>query len=541
MKSLIYLLSVLCAIASVSVFAEAGKSDFKQESDWVYVLKKNESFGFIYKSFLDKRVKIANLAKYNQLKLKKALHPGQAIHIPLRMLRKIPVTAEVLLATGDVNVTKATGNEKRVANKGDLLEQGDALDTGKNSLAKLLFADGSNVDIESNSSSKVQESFKYAGKETYVILIKLLKGRAAVEANPDHVTGNALQVETPSAIAAVRGTKFRVGVDSESTTQETLEGEVDFSASGQDVLLPSGFGSAAEKGKPPLPPTVLPNLPDLAGVATNVNEVPVVLNLKPQADALSWATTLAKDSEFTQILDQQVVLAKNAQWKVDDLPNGKYYLKVRATDKNGLQSVGAVHVFEVTARPFAPQLQAPANDTEITLPPTVFAWDGVDYKGAYLFQIARDAAFKDVIVEKSMLENHLSLNQAFGSGQYYWRVGVLEENKVANKKVSSEEYKKFSKIGIFTRAMPKLKAPKDNEALTTLPMQFSWEATHTGGVYVLQIAHDAEFTQMILEQQSPDTHYDVNLTFGSGEYYWRIGILDNGKAKQFSKARKFTR
>ena len=126
-------------------------------------------------------------------------------------------------------------------------------------------------------------------------------------ANPHHQLGNRMQIETLSAVAAVRGTEFRVGAEGDIALQETLEGQVGFSAAGQEVLLPKGFGSAVEKDKAPLPPIVLPAAPDVSTFGKQFSSMPVEFNLTPQAEAVAYISQLALDADFTQILNEQVI------------------------------------------------------------------------------------------------------------------------------------------------------------------------------------------------------------------------------------------
>lgn len=135
--------------------------------------------------------------------------------------------------------------------------------------------------------------------------LKLVKGRTEVSANPDHTVGNTLQVQTPSAIAAVRGTQFRVGAEDNIALQRNVRGKVAFSGSGQEVLLVKGFGSVAEKDKAPLPPIQLPNAPEVASLAKQVETRSAEFNFAPQAGVVAWVGQLALDANFTQIVSEQ--------------------------------------------------------------------------------------------------------------------------------------------------------------------------------------------------------------------------------------------
>ena len=444
MKIFSFVLSFFLLCLSFVSYADnvnSGLTADNQESIWVYKVNQNDSFERIYQKYLSKRASIAALSKYNNHPLGKKLQPNQVINIPVEMLKKLPTTAQVLLVYGEVNVTNAVGVESRKVKKGDLLAQGDTLQTGKNSLAKLLFADGSNIDIQPNSNLSIQASYKYAGKETYVTHLKLVKGRTEVSANPQHIEGNSLQIQTPSAIAAVRGTQFRVGADDNIALQETLEGKVAFSAGGQEILLAKGYGSVAEKDKAPLPPIQLPNAPD-ASMLPNLIEVKAAeFDLPAQTGVVALVGQLALDADFTQILNEQT--SQTGKLAFADLPDGQYFLKLRAQDEHGLQSLDALHRFDVKYREPEPQLELiePVDGAEIPLAPTDFSWMSIPGAMSYVVQIARDAKFESKVFERHASFNRLTVNQSFGTGEYYWRVAELKNGKP----------QKFSNVRKFTR------------------------------------------------------------------------------------------
>ena len=241
---------------------------------------------------------------------------------------------------------------------GNLLAQGDKLSTGQYSVAKLRFADDSVVVVQQNSNIEIHASYQIAGRETYVTLLKLNRGRTEIGANPSHTIGNSLQVETPSAIAAVRGTQFRVAADGDIALQETLDGQVAFSGAEhgvlQTVLLAKGYGSVIEKNQAPLAPIVLPEVPNVSGLPSQLEQVDVAFELKPRPGDTAFVSQLARDAEFTQIIQQQTTPAMpTTKVLLGALVDGQYFLRLRAQESHGLQGQDAIHAFTVKARPIA--------------------------------------------------------------------------------------------------------------------------------------------------------------------------------------------
>ena len=420
----------------------AVSSSLNEQDTWSYTVTKNDSFERIYQKYMFKHADILTLSQLNQHKLSKKIQPNQVLIIPVEMLKKVPTNAEVLVANGDVMAMTLIANQKRKVNKGDVLNADTTLVTGKNGLAKIRFADGSITNLQSNSSLSIQASFQYAGKGTHVVQLKLAQGRTDEIANPNHQLVNRMQIETPSAVAAVRGTEFRVGAEGDIASQERLEGQVGFSTAGQEVLLAKGFGSAVEKDKAPLPPILLPAAPGVSAFDKHFGSVPVEFNLTPQAEAVAYISQLALDADFTQILNEQVI--QSTKLSFDHLADGRYYLRLRAQEQHGLQGKDAIHVFNVKLLPPPPpppELVEPLDEAVIPLAPTMLSWIAIPLANSYLVQIARDVNFENKIFERIASFNQLTITNSFGAGQFYWRVPVLN----AGKPQKFSNYRKFTR------------------------------------------------------------------------------------------------
>lgn len=450
---------------SVAVFCmlSCGYNAYAEESAaeaaWHYTVKPNDSFELIYRKYLASRAGIVKLSAHNQHPLSKKLQPGQVLVVPVALLKKTPVNVQVLVASGDVVASTTQQQTPRAIKVGDTLTQGDKLKTGKYSVAKLRFADGSVVDVQQNSSIEIHASYQYAGKETFVSLLKLNNGRTEIEANPNHTVGNSMQIETPSAIAAVRGTQFRVATDADVALQETIEGQVAFSGAGQEVVLAKGFGSVVEKNQAPLPPIVLPDAPDVTAFSQQFEQNHAKFALVPQTEVVAFVSQLARDAAFTQIVHEQVTPAgPSAALLIPDLADGQYYLRLRAQESHGLQGQSAVHAFTVKVRPQAAlELLAPAEATKIADTPLTFEWTLNPNNAIYTLQIARDADFNHKVYEAMTTLTHVTLTPSFANamlteGEYYWR--VISTPKVVRNEHQAvvKQDKMFSKSGRITRA-----------------------------------------------------------------------------------------
>lgn len=159
--------------------------------------------------------------------------------------------------------------------------------------------------IQPNSSIEIAKSYQYTGLGEVVTELALSIGRTEVLANRNRNVNSHLEIQTPSAVAAVRGTEFRVGIEGENrqlALQEKLEGKVAFSASGSEVLVAQGFGSVAEFGKAPLPPVALPSALDTTTFERKFEFLPITFALASQQNTVAWMSQLATDADFTNLV-----------------------------------------------------------------------------------------------------------------------------------------------------------------------------------------------------------------------------------------------
>lgn len=77
-------------------------------------------------------------------------------------------------------------------------------------------------------------------------------------------------------------------------------------------------------------------------------------------------------------------------------------------------------------------------------------------------------------------------------------------------------------------ATPELLLPLDKAVSRLGSMEFSWEAVD-GGVdrYVLQIAMDSGFTNIVLSLETTFTRVEAAFPLGA-EYFWRARAIDGG-------------
>lgn len=389
--------------------------------EWRYSLRPGDNLIRFADRYLINADDWRTLQTLNNITDPRSLRFGQVLRVPLTLLKQAPASAEVMLANGKAGILKFD-NSVQAVTAGQQLGAGTVLITGDNSKLNIKLADGSIVSMQPNSTLTLDTLSMYSGGGMVDTTLRLQQGKLEAEANPAHVQGNQLQIITPTAIAAVRGTKFRVASDDISIRQETLEGKVGLIAAGEEIGVAKGYGSLSEGGAAPLPPVLLLPAPATDQLPNQLDTVPVRFNLQPQEGAVAWVGKVSPDVQFNQIaaVNQGVTL------NFVDLPDGHYYLKVRAKDQKGLEGYDATHEFTLHARPFAPTVNAPAKGALIRNPKPELTWTAVEQAKTYQLELANDAGFKSLVERRQVTNNIFKLEQDLQPGQYFWRLASVD-------------------------------------------------------------------------------------------------------------------
>lgn len=488
--ALVRLLPLVALLAVAPAFAGSVSTDTDMP-EWRYTLRPGDTLIGVSARYLAEPADWSKVQKHNQISRPRQLTPGNTLRIPLSWLRHEPAPATVVSVTGQVSVQSPEVAE-RALQVGEQLVSGALISTSANSSATLRFADNSVMVLQPAARLSLDTVSVYAGGGMVDTQLRLQQGRVEIGANPGRTSSSRLQVITPSAVAAVRGTRFRVSADVAVTREETLEGEVGLSAAGKQVGVPEGKGTLAEAGKPPQPPVALLSALDLTTLPARVDTLPMRFTLSAQPGAVSWLGQIAEDMQFEKLLLEAT--SATPQLSFGDLPDGRYILRVRAADKQGLQGRDAIHAFELDARPFAPLLTAPGTRVRTALPE--WQWSGVVGASGYQIQIARDAGFSDLVQSEHIADPRLKASKELKPGGYFWRVASVDAS-------GQGPFSPFQRLTYD----PLPGAPELNQAAPTFAddaLTLALPAPPAGLQYELVLSRDADRKQVVWKGLSPD-------------------------------------
>jgi len=192
-------------------------------------------------------------------------------------------SATVASPSGDVQVQKKDTTTWTNATNGMKLAVGDTLKTGSDGSAELRFFEGSVMEVEANSQVVIEDLSLTASGSTSVGLKQLL-GNTVNRVGQLVDSASSYEVETPAAVAVVRGTAFNMEVEQDGfTTVQTTQGSVSFTAAGVTVTVNKGQQSTATVGGTPSTPVSITTptqtatsgetLSDIYGVGQNIGDV----------------------------------------------------------------------------------------------------------------------------------------------------------------------------------------------------------------------------------------------------------------------------
>jgi hypothetical protein len=166
-------------------------------------------------------------------------------------------------ASGTVEVRRASAGDWKNLDLGGPIFRGDELRTGERGRLKILFADGTVLDLGSSTELIVKEYATAAAKGGAKTVVGLTSGIARAILGDAYAGSKAsYELETPTAVVRSAGTVFVVRYDAAAKSTEVLaiEGSVDVQGAigliGPVVKVAAGERTEVQSGKFPIPVAV---------------------------------------------------------------------------------------------------------------------------------------------------------------------------------------------------------------------------------------------------------------------------------------------
>lgn len=477
-------------------------------SEWIYTLKSGETFGEIAGELLKSSASAVRLASYNRIDSPSSTRAGDQIRIPIAWLKQRPEPARVGGVSGQVRIRSASNGAMRPLSEGRRILAGDTIVT-HDGMATVELADGSTIRINPGSSVVFNRLTRYGRAGMTDTRMRLEHGGVSNRIKPMMEKGARFEIETPSAVAAVRGTAFALQADSDGSHLQVTEGRVAFGAPDDIRDIPAGYGASVRAGGSGnmkvlrLPP------------APRTNPLPDTINSLPAE--LTWQSTGASRYQvdiLDQVTGQPVRNEQTSDTSVGlaGLANGKYRAQVSSLSNNGISGMPADVTFQMDLAARAAELLEPAAGATVDSDRPRFSWRYQGDNEKARVEIARDNSFTDLVASSDWSRQESATpGKPLKPGEYQWRV-VTE---AGGNSVATSETRTLTING----TLDPVKVISAN--YIDRQVRIFWERNRDASGYLLQLSEDPSFEEVIKEATVDDTTAALRLIPGR-RYFVRL-------------------
>lgn len=456
-----------------------------------------------------------SLLRVNNITNPENMPPGTKLRIPLRWLKVEPATVQVQASNGNVQYIEVNKSGLNKLKRKDLLKAGDKIIVPEGGNVVLEFSDKSQLLLGSGSEMELVKINKFSDSGLADTIVKLKKGRTETKVKTKN---SRFRIKTPSANTAVRGTDFRVAVDDESpdlSRVEVVKGRVLTNNNKGSRLLTKGFGTLIKQDVPPSLPVKLLTKPEILAPSKYSRQLPVDCKWTSIEGAEKYRIQIYKSTEEqTLIFDKTIPVNR---LNTSALEDGNFIIKVRAIDSNGLEGLNTEFSFQLDARPQPPLPISPKLDETVRLDLPEFEWATPIKSTAYHFLLSEYPDLSSPLINSMELTESKYAPEQLSPGEYYWRIAT---------RVGTKEGP-FCQTQRFT-LKPAPKAPDlstMSEGGDETNLMLRWQRNSDGQQYIIQLATDPKFENILLEKQVKDPEFTVERPLQ--KVYLRIKVVEN--------------
>nr|WKF61136.1 hypothetical protein HUO10_005663 [Paraburkholderia busanensis] len=399
----------------------------------------------------------AVLSRLNHVPAPRRMPAGIALRLPADRLKQDQESARVIATSGPVD--HAFGKSPfRPLVEGATLGEGDHIRTGRDGFVSLELPDGSHVTIAHDADVDIARLRRttLTGAGDRVLALR----HGEVDSQVTHATrpDDRFQIRSPSVVAGVRGTRFKVAYDDDAytTAVEVLDGAVGVDPATLDghaaapqpgvplqasaQLVKASFGSITRAGDTIGAPVALLAAPALTQPARVQDGKTVAFDLVPDAEAHGYRVQIARDADQLDLVRDLRVGAPHADF--GDLADGTYFVRIAAIDAHGLEGLPQVYAFERRQLGLSASAAQRAGSRDYE-----FRWfvSRSTVETRFRFVLAASADLRQPIVDRTDLKGGQLVVSDLPPGVYYWTI-------VAEQFENGRFYEKSSAVRSFTLA-----------------------------------------------------------------------------------------
>ena len=267
------------------------------------------------------------------------------------------IVAAIATLKGDAKIRENKEGKYSSAYKGQMIENGNWIKTDKDVFVSIIFLDGTNVKIHQKTEIEIKSS-RITSKE---LKTNMYVAEGEAWSNVSKQGNGEFKIETPTAVASVKGTEFDINYDFNNslTTLKVLSGEVEFGNENIGTILAGAMegsqinNDTQEASKYKITQEDIPKWKDNINSQWGFNIIPDREGKVPLNQPLKVTVQVKtldndeKSNDFnnsisTESLSEHIVLSSsNSNWsnKLDlEVNNGKAVFYIKSI-KEGISSI----------------------------------------------------------------------------------------------------------------------------------------------------------------------------------------------------------
>ena len=523
------LINIFCLACLLSQFPAAfgnEKTLSDTEADWYYTYRPSDSMPQVGKRFLNPKYKWPDLVRYNDIEDPASLQPGSIIKIPIAWLKFQPRPAKTLSVDGNVLVKKDQFGQFSLLKANSSIHVGYEVMSRKGT-ALIKLADNSIIRVEPDTHITFNRLSHFGDTGMVDTRIRLKRGGMINTVAP-LLKGSRFEIRTPSAVAAVRGTVFRLRTNTDGTQIEVTEGEVSFGHEHGMQTIQAGEGASVSAQSALMDKRKLYEAPKRQFASSDIQDLPVTLSWDPVPGAKSYKYELTvKDENGAMVRSKQV---NKPAVEINHVTSGNYQLAMRAIDSDGFEGLNDSASVAVELDGDTPAPLFPLADSVINSEDLKFDWELEEENSSKSkLQVSKNMNFSELVVDQKFTSNsQADMRDKLDPGVYYWRVVGLSDQHIE----SASDARKVSVRGLMKQAnILSVNYVKSQVGLF-------WTAIPEANGYILQISDSPNFLSILREEslQKPSAFLKLN---PGKHYYARIkGIPNDLYQSEFGPSKK---
>jgi|GEM_PF-210508 len=488
---------------------------------FTYIFQPNDSFSKVEKKLLNRQYSWNDLIRFNKITRPSRIKPGTPIAIPVNWLQHQPIGAVATSIEGDVLLNRARSGKQIKIDVPTPINVGDEISTLSGTLL-VKFTNGTVIRIGKDARIIFNQLTQYTNTRISNTRMRLEYGHISTRVKP-LTKGSHYVIETASAVAAVRGTAFRLKARGDKTSLEVTKGIVTFTPNNLSLqqaltatqFIKAGYAARISGGSisnnKALPPAL-----NASKTKMEAAQFPITLKWDTKNNAKAYHYYLFKDSINGLILKDSALSSPSIQ--IQHLDNGNYIADMREIDQDGYESPDSLIYLNVNIHANPGNLISPANNSKLRRKNVVFVWNNTQPGTYSRLELALDPNFTQIVSTSAYLAAEKTTPpKGLPPGKYYWRV----QNRVDTNHVALSKVRKI--IIKVPLGSPDIIASQYKNR----QVQILWTPIPKAQSYQVQVSLNKNFTTIVKEFTFHRSIANIKLDNGK-QYYVRIKAIGNG-------------